>query len=144
MRLTAPAAFRVAGHYYGDVAEGVTSEQVQILEPLWMEPFQMLCCACRLPLHLMSLLYLTLLRVHSMHTSTGYFGSTHWIHHFVVRQPFWVRTVVAFNINKRVNGPEWQKATKGAVRYNDLGVFASANRRNATPNRETQSAGSGD
>lgn len=51
-------------HYYGDVQARNVMQQTQILNPLWMIPFQVFCFN---------------------------FGSTHAIHHFVANEPFYVR-----------------------------------------------------
>lgn len=91
-------------HYYGDLARGVVAEQVQVLEPRWLAPVQALC---------------------------WWFGSTHWVHHFCVKQPFWVRTLVAFRVNARVRSDAWREATSGALRCNDLRSLRFANRRGA-------------
>lgn len=51
------------------------------------------------------------------------FGSTHILHHYVVKQPFYLRQLVSFRVRHvlRDNG----------VLFNDLGTFARANRRPA-------------
>ncbi|RZL06584.1 MAG: hypothetical protein EOP40_17435, partial [Rubrivivax sp.] len=59
----------------------------------WMWPFQLFCCN---------------------------FGSTHAIHHFVVKEPFYVRQLTA-PVAHRV-------MREAGVRFNDLGTFARANR----------------
>jgi hypothetical protein len=51
-------------HYYGDVELGNVIQQTQVLTPWWMMPFQLFCFN---------------------------FGSTHAIHHFVVKEPFYIR-----------------------------------------------------
>lgn len=80
-------------HYYGDVEDGNVLQQCQVLTPVWMWPFQLFCCN---------------------------FGSTHAIHHFVVKEPFYVRQLtapVAHRVMREVG-----------VRFNDLGTFSRANR----------------
>ena len=49
-----------------------------------------------------------------------HFGATHILHHYVVKQPFWLRQLVAPRVRPvlRANG----------VQFNDLGTFARANR----------------
>lgn len=47
-------------HYYGDVEPGNVIQQTQVLNPWWLWPLQAFCCN---------------------------FGSTHGIHHFVVKEP---------------------------------------------------------
>ena len=51
-------------HYYGDVEAGNVIQQTQVLNPWWLWPLQAFCFN---------------------------FGSTHGIHHFVVKEPFYVR-----------------------------------------------------
>ncbi|MBP5150486.1 fatty acid desaturase, partial [Pseudomonas protegens] len=55
-------------HYYGDIEPGNVIQQTQVLNPWWMWPLQAFCCN---------------------------FGSTHGIHHFVVREPFYIRQMTA-------------------------------------------------
>ncbi|MBA4108352.1 MAG: fatty acid desaturase [Leptothrix sp. (in: Bacteria)] len=80
-------------HYYGDIEDGNVIQQCQVLTPVWMWPFQLFCCN---------------------------FGSTHAIHHFVVKEPFYVRQMtapVAHRVMREVG-----------VRFNDIGTFSRANR----------------
>jgi len=49
------------------------------------------------------------------------FGATHVLHHFVVRQPFWRRTLVFGRVR--------QVLVDNGVRANDLGTFGRANHR---------------
>jgi len=80
-------------HYYGDVELGNVIQQTQVLNPWWMIPFQLFCFN---------------------------FGSTHGIHHFVVKEPFYVRQMTA---------PVAHKVMRDmGVRFNDLGTFKRANR----------------
>lgn len=80
-------------HYYGDVELGNVIQQTQVLTPWWMMPFQLFCCN---------------------------FGSTHAIHHFVVKEPFYLRQMTA---------PVAHKVMRDmGVRFNDLGTFKRANR----------------
>lgn len=51
-------------HYFGDIDSRNVIQQTQVLNPWWMLPFQLFCFN---------------------------FGSTHAIHHFVVRDPFYIR-----------------------------------------------------
>ena len=80
-------------HYYGDVEDRNIMQQCQVLNPWWLTPLQLFCFN---------------------------FGSTHAIHHFVVREPFYVRqwTATAAHDVMREMG----------VRFNDLGTFRRANR----------------
>ena len=47
---------------------------------------------------------------------------------FYVNQPFWVRTLSAWNLNSKLKN-EWSKESPGALRVNDMSVFKSDNRR---------------
>lgn len=80
-------------HYYGDVEAGNVIQQTQVLNPWWLWPLQAFCFN---------------------------FGSTHGIHHFVVKEPFYIRQLtapVAHQVMREVG-----------VRFNDFGTFARANR----------------
>ncbi|HET8871316.1 MAG TPA: fatty acid desaturase [Aquabacterium sp.] len=80
-------------HYFGDVEPGNVVQQTQVLNPWWMWPLQLFCCN---------------------------FGSTHAIHHFVVKEPFYIRQLTA---------PVAHRAMREAgVRFNDFGTFKRANR----------------
>jgi fatty acid desaturase len=83
-------------HYYGDVEDGNFMQQTQVLNPWWLSPFQLFCFN---------------------------FGSTHAIHHFVVRDPFYIRQWLA-PVAHRV-------MRESGVRFNDLGTFGRANRLSA-------------
>ncbi|HSW14323.1 MAG TPA: fatty acid desaturase [Solimonas sp.] len=80
-------------HYYGDVEDGNVMQQCQVLNPWWLMPLQLFCFN---------------------------FGATHAIHHFAVKEPFYVR--------------QWTASTAHAVmremgvRFNDIGTFRRANR----------------
>ncbi|MBP5120022.1 fatty acid desaturase [Pseudomonas protegens] len=80
-------------HYYGDIEPGNVIQQTQVLNPWWMWPLQAFCCN---------------------------FGSTHGIHHFVVREPFYIRQMTASVAHKVM--------AEMGVRFNDFGTFARANR----------------
>jgi fatty acid desaturase len=80
-------------HYYGDVEPGNVIQQTQVLNPWWMWPLQAFCFN---------------------------FGSTHGIHHFLVKEPFYIRQMTAKVAHKVM-------ADMG-VRFNDFGTFARANR----------------
>ena len=80
-------------HYYGDVEDGNVLQQTQVLQAWWLLPFQLFCCN---------------------------FGSTHAIHHFVVKEPFYVRQWTA--------GIAHAVMREMGVRFNDLGTFKRANR----------------
>ncbi len=82
-------------HYYGDVELGNVIQQTQVLNPWWMWPLQAFCFN---------------------------FGSTHAIHHFVVKEPFYIRQMTA-PVAHRV-------MREMGVRFNDFGTFARANRWN--------------
>ena len=80
-------------HYYGDIEAGNVIQQTQVLNPWWMWPLQAFCFN---------------------------FGSSHGIHHFVVKEPFYIRQLtvpVAHKVMREMG-----------VRFNDFGTFARANR----------------
>ncbi|MGJ3255206.1 MAG: fatty acid desaturase [Alcanivorax sp.] len=85
-------------HYYGDNEPGKITEQCQVLNVWWLWPLQAFCFN---------------------------FGSTHAIHHFVVRDPFYVRQMTA----KRAH----VVLKENGVRFNDLGTFRRANRMHEKP-----------
>lgn len=80
-------------HYYGDVELGNIVQQCQVWTSPWTWPVQLFCFN---------------------------FAGTHAIHHFVVRDPFYVRQAIAKELYPllRDNG----------VRFNDFGSFKRANR----------------
>lgn len=81
-------------HYYGDIEKNDVFEQNQVLDHWAFWPVQLFCCN---------------------------FGATHILHHYVVRQPFYLRHLVA---------PAVQDVLLAeGVPHNDLGTFARANRR---------------
>lgn len=80
-------------HYYGDVEDGNVMQQTQVLNAWWLLPFQLFCFN---------------------------FGSTHAIHHFVVKEPFYIRQWTA----KKAH----QVMREMGVRFNDFGSFKRANR----------------
>ncbi len=85
-------------HYYGDVEDQNTMQQTQVLNPWWLLPMQVFCFN---------------------------FGSTHAIHHFVVKEPFYIRqwtAPVAHRVMREMG-----------VRFNDLGSFRRANRFASAP-----------
>lgn len=82
-------------HYYGDVEPGNVIQQTQVLNPWWLWPLQAFCFN---------------------------FGSTHAIHHFVVKEPFYIRQMTAPVAHKVMR--------EMGVRFNDFGTFARANRWN--------------
>ncbi|MBU6958577.1 fatty acid desaturase [Pseudomonas sp. CVAP len=80
-------------HYYGDIEPGNVLQQTQVLNPWWMWPLQAFCFN---------------------------FGSSHGIHHFVVKEPFYIRQLtvpVAHKVMREMG-----------VRFNDFGTFGRANR----------------
>ncbi|VVP48663.1 fatty acid desaturase [Pseudomonas fluorescens] len=80
-------------HYYGDIEPGNVMQQCQVLNAWWLWPLQAFCFN---------------------------FGSSHGIHHFVVKEPFYIRQMtvpVAHKVMREMG-----------VRFNDLGTFARANR----------------
>lgn len=80
-------------HYYGDIDSSDVVQQTQILNPWWLLPFQAFCFN---------------------------FGSTHAIHHFVVKEPFYVRQWTAREAHRVMLAM--------GVRHNDVGTFRRANR----------------
>ncbi|NBF04163.1 fatty acid desaturase [Pseudomonas sp. Fl5BN2] len=80
-------------HYYGDVAPRNPLQQTQVMNHWWLWPFQLFCFN---------------------------FGSTHSIHHFVVRDPFYLRQMTAPVAHKIM--------AEAGVRFNDFGTYKRANR----------------
>lgn len=80
-------------HYYGDVEARNVMQQCQVLNPWWLWPMQLFCFN---------------------------FGSTHAIHHFAVKEPFYIRQWNA--------GIAHQVMREMGVRFNDFGTFVRANR----------------
>jgi fatty acid desaturase len=80
-------------HYYGDVEPGNIIQQTQVWTSWWLAPLHLFCFN---------------------------FGATHAIHHFVVRDPFYIRQLTAREVYPilRAHG----------VRFNDYGTFFRANR----------------
>ncbi|QKW83046.1 fatty acid desaturase [Acinetobacter sp. FDAARGOS_724] len=82
-------------HCYGDIDPRDVIKQTQVLNPWWMVPFQLFCCN---------------------------FGSTHAIHHFVVKEPFYIRQLTSKTAHKVMK--------EVGVRFNDIGTFKRMNRWN--------------
>ncbi|GAC1621014.1 MAG: fatty acid desaturase [Nevskia sp.] len=80
-------------HYFGDVEPDNVIQQCQVLNAWWMTPFHLFCFN---------------------------FGSTHAIHHFVVKEPFYIRQMTA-PVAHRV-------MREMGVRFNDVATFRRANR----------------
>lgn len=80
-------------HYFGDIEEGNVVEQTQVINAWWLAPFHLFCFN---------------------------FGATHAIHHFVVRDPFYIRQLTA----KRA----YVFMEEMGVRFNDYGTFGRSNR----------------
>lgn len=81
-------------HYYGDVEEGNIVQQCQVWTDWRMRPLQAFCFN---------------------------FAGTHAIHHFVVRDPFYIRQAIAQDC--------YPVMQENGVRFNDFGTFKRANRR---------------
>ena len=81
-------------HYYGDVEEGNIVQQCQVWTDWRMKPLQAFCFN---------------------------FAGTHAIHHFVVRDPFYIRQAIAQDC--------YPVMRENGVRFNDFGTFKRANRR---------------
>ncbi|MDP3848712.1 MAG: fatty acid desaturase [Pseudomonas sp.] len=80
-------------HYYGDLEAGNVLQQCQVLNPWWLWPLQAFCFN---------------------------FGSSHALHHFLVKEPFYIRQLTV---------PLGHQLLRDAgVRFNDFGTFARANR----------------
>jgi fatty acid desaturase len=96
-------------HYYGDLEPGNVIQQTQVLNPWWLWPLQAFCCN---------------------------FGSSHAIHHFVVKEPFYIRQLTVPFAHRVMR--------EMGVRFNDFGTFARANRWHGTergqPAEQTQVA----
>lgn len=80
-------------HYYGDVEDGNIMQQCQVLNAWWLTPLNLFCFN---------------------------FGATHAIHHFVVKEPFYIRQWTAPTAHKVMR--------EMGVRFNDFGSLARANR----------------
>lgn len=80
-------------HYYGDIESRNVMQQCQVLNVWWLAPMQVFCFN---------------------------FGSTHAIHHYVVKEPFYIRQWTAPVAHKVMR--------EMGVRFNDLGTFRRANR----------------
>ncbi len=80
-------------HYFGDVDPENIIEETQILCPWFLWPVQLFCCN---------------------------FAASHWVHHFVVNQPFYLRLAIAGRVHAA--------AGKGGVRKNDFSVVTRNNR----------------
>ncbi|MDB6144201.1 MAG: fatty acid desaturase [Pseudomonas sp.] len=93
-------------HYYGDIEMGNVMQQCQVLNPWWLWPMQAFCFN---------------------------FGSSHGIHHFVVKEPFYVRQMTVPVAHKVM--------AEMGVRFNDFGTFGRANR--FTPKQEAAVQGVG-
>lgn len=81
-------------HYYGDVEDGNIVQQCQVWTDWRMKPLQAFCFN---------------------------FAGTHAIHHFVVRDPFYIRQAIAQDC--------YPVMQENGVRFNDFGTFKRANRR---------------
>lgn len=84
-------------HYYGDVENGNVVQQCQV----WTDR-----------------------RLAPLHAFCFNFGGTHAIHHFVVRDPFYIRQAIARKC--------YPVMAANGVRFNDFGTFARANRRHVS------------
>lgn len=80
-------------HYYGDVEARNIMQQCQVLNAWWLLPLHVFCFN---------------------------FGSTHAIHHFAVKEPFYIR-----QWNAKVGHKVMREM---GVRFNDFGTFKRANR----------------
>lgn len=85
-------------HYFGDVQAHNVLQQTQVWTAIWLKPFHAMCFN---------------------------FGETHAIHHFLVRDPFYVRELIKKDCQKVLRDQ--------GVRFNDFGTFKRANRFSLTP-----------
>lgn len=92
-------------HYYGDVEDRNIMQQTQVLNAWRFLPFQLFCFN---------------------------FGATHGIHHFVVKEPFYIRQWTAPTAHKVMR--------EMGVRFNDIGSMARANRFHQSTQNHEQSA----
>lgn len=83
-------------HYYGDVEKGNIVQQCQIWTTPWAIPLHLFCFN---------------------------FAGTHAFHHFVVRDPFYVRQWLAPGL--------YPLMRENGIRFNDFGTFKRANRMHA-------------
>ncbi len=90
-------------HYYGDVENNNIIQQTQVWTTWWLAPLHLFCFN---------------------------FAGTHAIHHFVVRDPFYIRQWIA-----RQSYPVMRKS---GVRFNDFSTFKRANRFNDTQRNEPE------
>lgn len=88
-------------HYYGDVDPRDIVQQTQVWTAWWLAPLHLFCFN---------------------------FGATHAIHHFVVRDPFYLRQLTAREV--------YPVLRRHGVRFNDFGTFLRANRQHAAPQAE--------
>lgn len=80
-------------HYYGDIERGNVIQETQVLNAWWLLPLQLFSFNV---------------------------GATHGIHHFVVREPFWIRQLTMRRAHEVMK--------ECGVRFNDFGSFRRANR----------------
>ncbi|MDQ8035918.1 MAG: fatty acid desaturase [Pedobacter sp.] len=80
-------------HYYGDIQRGNVIQETQVLNAWWLFPLQLFSFNV---------------------------GATHGIHHFVVREPFWIRQLTMRRAHEVMK--------ECGVRFNDFGSFRRANR----------------
>ena len=95
LRHTTIAIMSSNSHYTG-IQKGALMEQNQILDHPLFWPFQFFCWN---------------------------FGATHVVHHFLVRQPFWRRTLIFGSVR--------QNMVENGIPANDFHTFFRANRRTA-------------
>ncbi|HVK99368.1 MAG TPA: fatty acid desaturase [Dongiaceae bacterium] len=88
-------------HYYGDIERGNVIQETQVLNAWWLFPLQLFSFNV---------------------------GATHGIHHFVVREPFWIRQMTMKTAHRVMK--------ECGVRFNDFGSFSRANRWSAAQQPE--------
>ena len=92
-------------HYYGDVETNNPLQQTQVLNAWWLAPLHLFCFN---------------------------FGSTHAIHHFVVKETFYVRQLTARRAHVVMR--------EVGVRFNDFGTFRRSNRYARTEQRAAENS----
>ncbi len=80
-------------HYYGDITPGIIHQQCQVMNKWYLFPLHLFCFN---------------------------FGSTHAIHHFLLRDPFYIRQLTEKGAHRVMRNH--------GIRFNDMATFWRANR----------------
>ncbi len=91
-------------HYYGDIDADNLIQETQVLNAWWLFPLQLFSFNV---------------------------GATHGIHHYVVREPFWIRQMTVHTAHKVMR--------ECGVRFNDFGTFSRANRWRSSETKQIES-----